>query len=115
MFEEKQRDLLLSVCAERRSFDMENAALMKPPAPRSKPRARLTKRPREAHRIQFEFSPDAYERLNTLREVADASSYAQLVRDALRVYEWVLEQERQGYSIGLVKGDKLVKEIKFVL
>ena len=69
----------------------------------------------EPHRIQFQFSPEAYTRLNDLRDRVEATSYAELVRNALRIYEWVLDQEKEGYSFALIKDDKLVKEIKFVL
>jgi hypothetical protein len=66
----------------------------------------------EPKRIQFEFSPDALERLNKMRELTEASSYAELVRNALRVYEWFVQQDRAGFDIGLVKDDTLVKTVK---
>jgi hypothetical protein len=66
----------------------------------------------ESKRIQFEFSPDALERLNRMKDLTDASSYAELVRNALRIYEWFVQQERAGYDIGLVKDDTLVKTVK---
>jgi hypothetical protein len=69
----------------------------------------------ESKRIQFEFSPDALDRLNRMKEQTDASSYAELVRDALRVYEWVVQQDKAGYDIGLVKGETLVKTVKLFL
>lgn len=66
----------------------------------------------EAKRIQFEFSPDALERLNKLKEKTDANSYAELVRNALRIYEWVIDQQDEGWEVALAKGDT-VKTIKF--
>jgi IS1 family transposase len=69
----------------------------------------------EPKRIQFEFSPDAIERLDRLKRLAEKSSYAELVRDSLRVYEWFIQQDKAGYDIGLVKDDTLVKTVKFVL
>ena len=65
-------------------------------------------------RIQFEFSADAYERLNTLKEMTASASYAELIRNALRVYEWVMEQEKEGNQIGIIKDNKMVKEVKFI-
>ena len=70
---------------------------------------------KEPHRIQYQFTPEAFERMKALREKTGASTYAELVRNALRIYEWVHEQEQQGYSLGLIKENELVKEIKFVL
>jgi hypothetical protein len=69
----------------------------------------------DTKRIQFEFSADAIERLERMKKAADKSSYAELVRDSLRVYEWLLQQEKAGYDIGLVKDENLVKTVKFVL
>lgn len=71
-------------------------------------------KPSEGKRIQFEFSADAMRRLNHMKEQADAASYAELVRNSLRVYEWLLKQQEAGYDIGLVKDDALAKTVKFV-
>lgn len=68
-----------------------------------------------AHRIQFEFSDEAYERMGKIKELTGATSFAELIRKALRVYEWVVQQEKNGYAIGLVKDGKMAKEVKFVL
>lgn len=68
----------------------------------------------ETNRIRFEFPPDAFDRLNRMKEKTDSASYAELVRNALRVYEWLIEQEKAGYEIGLVKEDSLVKTVKFM-
>jgi hypothetical protein len=66
-------------------------------------------------RIQFEFPPDAVERLDRMKRDTNATSYAELVRNALRVYEWMTEaKQRDGYDIGLVKDDKLVKIVQFL-
>jgi metal-responsive CopG/Arc/MetJ family transcriptional regulator len=69
----------------------------------------------DSKRIQFEFSAEALERLDRMKKATGKSSYAELVRDALRVYEWFAQQEGEGYDIGLVKGDTLVKTVKFFL
>jgi hypothetical protein len=78
-------------------------------------RTKTEDRRTEPKRIQFEFSADAVERMNRMREQTDASSYAELVRNALRVYEWFIQQEKGGYDIGLVKDETLVKTIKLFL
>jgi hypothetical protein len=69
----------------------------------------------DSKRIQFEFSPEALDRLNRMRELTETSSYAELVRDSLRVYEWIIQQDKAGYDIGLIKGDTLVKTVKLFL
>ncbi len=68
----------------------------------------------ETKRIQFEFSPDAVERLDRIKKETNSGSYAELVRNALRVYEWVIETEHKGFEIGIVKDDDLVKVVKFL-
>lgn len=68
----------------------------------------------ETRRIQFEFSPEAYERLQQIKAETGAQSYAELVRNALRLYEWVIQQERDGYKIGVTKENKLVREVEFL-
>jgi hypothetical protein len=68
----------------------------------------------DTKRIQFEFSPDAYERLKKLKRETDAQSYAELVRNALRVYEFVVKQEKAGRHLGIVEDGKLTREIEFL-
>lgn len=42
-------------------------------------------------RIQLDLSPDAVARLNALKEKAEATSYAEVIKNALRLYEWAIE------------------------
>lgn len=65
-------------------------------------------------RVQLDFSPEAFRRLEQIKELADASSNAEVVRNALRIYEWFLEQKRNEYKIHLVKGNT-VKEVDLLL
>lgn len=65
-------------------------------------------------RIQFEFPPDAVERLDRIKQQTNSSSYAELVRNALRVYEWMVDSQKKGFEIGLVKDDQLVKTVEFL-
>jgi hypothetical protein len=43
-------------------------------------------------RVQFDFSPEAYKRLKDLKEKTDASTNAEVVRNALKLYEWFIDQ-----------------------
>jgi metal-responsive CopG/Arc/MetJ family transcriptional regulator len=65
-------------------------------------------------RIQFEFPPDAVERLDRIKQETNSSSYAELVRNALRVYEWLIETQKKGFDIGVVKDDQLVRTVEFL-
>jgi hypothetical protein len=64
------------------------------------------------HRVQLDFSPEAYERLNRIRTRSDAATNAEVVRNALRLYDWFLEQTSKDARFQIVEnGD--VKEIEF--
>lgn len=65
-------------------------------------------------RVQLEFTPDAMERLRQIRELASASTNAEVVRNALRIYEWFLKQKAEDYKFQLIKDDQ-VKEVELVL
>jgi hypothetical protein len=65
-------------------------------------------------RVQFDFSEEANRRLEKLRERTQKQSQAEVVRNSLRVYEWLLDQLDQGYKLQLAKGD-LVKEVEILL
>lgn len=69
----------------------------------------------KSRRLQFEFSPDAYARLERMKEETDASSFAELVRNALRVYDWVKQKERDGYELALMKDNETVQSVKLIL
>jgi hypothetical protein len=43
-------------------------------------------------RVQFDFSPEALQRLEDLKELTDASTKAEVVRNALKIYEWLVTQ-----------------------
>lgn len=78
-----------------------------------KPEQGHSKPGRTGKRIQFEFAADAYERLGNIKEMTEAGTYADVVKNALRLYEWFLEQQGDGYEIGLIKDGKLVKQVEF--
>ena len=43
-------------------------------------------------RIQFDFTAESMKRLETLREKTDATTKAEVVRNALKLYEWFVTQ-----------------------
>ena len=43
-------------------------------------------------RVQFDFSAEALKRLTTMQERLDASTKAEVVRNALKLYEWFITQ-----------------------
>jgi hypothetical protein len=65
-------------------------------------------------RIQFEFAAAVIDRLEAIKRQTGRQSYAEVVRDGLRLLEWFVAQEAAGYEIGLVKDDVLVKVVKII-
>ncbi len=68
----------------------------------------------ERQRVQLDFSPQAYERLLRIRELAGARTNAEVVRNALRVFEWFLEQKAAKHKLQVVT-DSSVKEVELLL
>lgn len=62
-------------------------------------------------RLQLDFSEKAYKTLTELKEKADVKTNAEVVRNALRLYEWFLDQK--GAKIHIVRDDS-VKEVELV-
>lgn len=50
-------------------------------------------------KIQIEFSNNAMEELERLKAITDATSYAQVLRTALRIYSWCMDHEQQERKI----------------
>lgn len=59
-------------------------------------------RPREKaeapkkNRVQLDFAPRSMERLNVLKAKTEAASYAEVVKNALRLYEALIEETEDG-------------------
>ena len=67
----------------------------------------------ERYRLLLNFSPGAHECLLRIRKAADAKTNAEVVRNALRIYEWFLLQRREQFRVQLVKDD-VVKEVELL-
>ena len=48
------------------------------------------------NRVQFDLPPRSMERLNALKLKTEASSYAEVVKNALRLYEALIEEVESG-------------------
>ena len=65
------------------------------------------------HWLQLDFSQEAYERLAQIKEKSEARTNAEVVRNALRLYEWFLDLKQKNAKIRVVEGDT-VKEVEFL-
>jgi hypothetical protein len=54
---------------------------------------------RETTRVQFELPPASMERLRKLKELTEAGSYAEVFRNALRYYEFLIQQAEAGNEV----------------
>ncbi len=50
----------------------------------------------QKNRVQLDFGPRAMERLNALKVRTEASSYAEVVKNALQLYEALIEESEDG-------------------
>ena len=55
------------------------------------------------HRIQLDFSANAYKRLEGLVKESGLLTKAETIRNAIRLYEWALLRKDEGYELGSIK------------
>jgi Ribbon-helix-helix protein, copG family len=60
---------------------------------------------RSKERVQFDFSIDALERLDELKEAIGASTRAEVIRHALQLYEWFVSETNPSDTITLKNKD----------
>ncbi len=60
---------------------------------------------RSTTRVQLEMPPQAMERLTRLKEKTEAASYAEVIRNALRVFEALAEEHDKGSEFLLKRSD----------
>jgi len=56
---------------------------------------------RTTTRVQLEMPPQAMERLQRLKEKSEAASYAEVIRNALRVFEALVDEHEKGAEFQL--------------
>ncbi len=67
---------------------------------------------KKKERLQFDFSLEALERLDKLKEKSGATTRAEAVRNALRAYEWIINELDPDYTVTVTKGGKEVSKFK---
>ena len=65
----------------------------------------LPKKPTKTTRVQLELPERSYERLNSLKEKTEAASYAEFLKNALRLYESLISQVDAGKRLYLKDAD----------
>jgi hypothetical protein len=60
---------------------------------------------RATTRVQLEMPPQAMERLQKLKDKTEAASYAEVIRNALRLFEALVEEHEKGAEFSLRRPD----------
>jgi hypothetical protein len=67
------------------------------------------------HRVQMDLSESAFQRLGSLKQKIDANSYTEVMKEALRLYEWLLSKEMSGARFFIEEMGKDSCEVKLFL
>ncbi len=60
---------------------------------------------RATTRVQLEMPPQAMERLQRLKEKSEAASYAEVIRNALRLFEALVDEHEKGSEFSLKRSN----------
>jgi hypothetical protein len=66
-------------------------------------------------RIQLDFSDSGMARLDSLKEKTEAASYAEVVRNALRLYEWAIEAGGEKARMVVTRDDGITEIVRIFL
>ncbi len=66
-------------------------------------------------RVQIEMPPQAMWRLQKLKERTEAASYAEVIRNALRLFEALVDEHEKGSEFSLKRPDGEIVQYKIFL
>jgi hypothetical protein len=67
---------------------------------------------RATTRVQLEMPPQAMERLQKLKDRIEAASYAEVIRNALRLFEALVDEHEKGSEFSLKRADGEIVQYK---
>ena len=67
---------------------------------------------RATTRVQLEMPPQAMVRLQKMKDRTEAASYAEVIRNALRLFEALVEEHEKGAEFSLKRADGEVVQYK---
>jgi hypothetical protein len=67
------------------------------------------------NRVQFDLPPRSMERLNVLKAKTEAASYAEVLKNALRLYEALIEETERGNEFMVRNADGVVTPYRMFL
>lgn len=65
------------------------------------------------HRLQLDFSEDALQQLDALKESTGASNRAELIRQALQLFYWTVVETRDNNATLLLEKEGKLREVVF--
>lgn len=83
-------------------------------APQSEAKAKTDNKVRK-DRVQLDFAPRSMARLNALKAKTEAASYAEVVKNALRLYEALIEETESGKQFLIRDKDGVVAPFRMFL
>ena len=63
----------------------------------------------KGHRVQIDMPEASYRRLERLKDITEASSYAEVVRNSLRLYEAIISEHELGSEFLIKRDNETVK------
>jgi ribosome-binding protein aMBF1 (putative translation factor) len=70
---------------------------------------------KEGRNITLHFSAEAMEKLTEIQEETAATSYAEVVRNALRMYDWMVKQKAAGVELLIKEPGQEIVRIELML
>lgn len=70
---------------------------------------------KETTRVQLELPRTSFERLNSLKEKTEASSYAEVTKNAFKLYERIIELVESGHTLQARDSEGRVKELELFM
>ena len=63
-------------------------------------------------RVQFDFGPTAIARLDALKDKMETASYAEVLRNALKIYDWLVNEAGEEARVVVRKPDGTTELVK---
>lgn len=65
----------------------------------------------EGRKVQVYFDENSIEIIEKLQKASGNKSMAEVIRDALGLYNWTRKMHEQGYSVGTIKNGKAIQQL----
>ena len=92
----------------------EHARVRNEPPTSAKKQTESTGKGGKVERRQFSMGRDSIERLEALREMTGATSHSEVIRNALRTYQYLTEEEAAGHRVLVEQEDGSFVHLKML-